>query len=227
MIGWLIVVLASTIGLLVALSGLFIPAIRYGAAGEVLELPSALKLRRLIGQHSIPLLLVAGLVAGAIVLTAARFGASPRTAVIAAFVALLGCLAMIDLRSRILPDALTLPGLWAGLLIQLHPATATVGANEAVLGAAVGYLAPWSVGFVLAIAGRRGSIGGGDLKLMAMVGAWLGPIPALIALFVASLGSSAFYGTGRLLRIGRRRRHYPFGPWLAIAAGALALAGPP
>jgi leader peptidase (prepilin peptidase) / N-methyltransferase len=222
---WSTLALAAMIGPLAALSGVIIPSIRYGQAGEILEFPSILKLTRLILRHSITLWVVAGLVAGAIVLTGSRFGATPKTAVIGVFLGLLGCLAMIDMRSRILPNALTLPGLWGGLLIQLHPASATVGANEAIQGAAIGYLLPWTVGIAFAMAGRRGSIGGGDLKLMAMVGAWLGPVPAIIVLFLASLGSSAFFGTGRLLRIGRPRRHYPFGPWLAVAAGAVTLAG--
>ena len=226
MTGWLSVALAAATGLLAALSGLVIPAVRYGPADEILAFPSAAKLSRLVARHSLAWLLVAFLVAGAIVLTVARIGASPKTAAIVVFLALLGCLAMIDLRSRILPNALTLPGLWLGLLIQLHPDWATVGANQAILGAVVGYLVPWALGVVFAMAGRGGSIGGGDLKLMAMIGAWLGPVPALLALFVASLGSSAFYGAGLVLRIGRRRRQFPFGPWLAAAAGALTLAGP-
>lgn len=130
----------------------------------------------------------------------------------------------IDLEHLLLPDAITLPLLWAGLLFNL--AATYVPLYEAVVGAVVGYLALWLVyhGFRL-LTGKEG-LGRGDFKLLAALGAWLGwRMLPLVVLAAAVFGS--LIGGAWLIASRRGRQHpVPFGPFLA-AGGFLALvAGP-
>ncbi|MBK1726435.1 prepilin peptidase [Halorhodospira neutriphila] len=130
--------------------------------------------------------------------------------------------AAIDYEHYLLPDALTLPLLWAGLLWSLLPAS-PLAPGDAVIGAAAGYTALWAVyhGHRL-ITGREG-MGHGDFKLTGALGAWLGwqPLPALV-LLAASGGLIA------ALALALRRRSLaqplPFGPALAASGWALAVA---
>jgi len=130
-----------------------------------------------------------------------------------AFVVLL-MLAVIDLRTHLLPDVLTLPLLWGGLLF--HAAYEPWGLDMAVLGAALGYVVLW-----LPSAGAKWCIGQalmgqGDAKLFAALGAWLG-LAALPGVFiVAALGFVVT--SGALMVLGRLARGtaLPFGPWLAL-----------
>jgi len=129
-------------------------------------------------------------------------------------------LAFIDFDTQLLPDSITLPLVWAGLLLNLAGVFTDLG--SAVVGAAAGYLSLWSVywGFRL-ITGKEG-MGFGDFKLLAAVGAWLGwqmlPLVVLASSFVgAVVGISLmlFAKHGRNVPI-------PFGPYLAVA-GVVAL----
>jgi leader peptidase (prepilin peptidase)/N-methyltransferase len=126
----------------------------------------------------------------------------------------------IDLDTQILPDRITLPLLWLGLLLNVSGLF--VDLRSAVLGAAAGYLLLWSVywGFRL-LAGKEG-MGFGDFKLLAALGAWLGwqmlPVIVLLSSVVgAALGISLVAFKGRDHNIPMA-----FGPFLAIA-GAIAL----
>jgi leader peptidase (prepilin peptidase) / N-methyltransferase len=132
-------------------------------------------------------------------------------------------LTFIDFDEQLLPDNITLPLLWAGLLFNLlagERGFATV--NDAVIGAIAGYLFLWLVyqGFKLAT-GREG-MGYGDFKLLAALGAWLGwQMLPLIILLSAVVG--ALVGIAMILLLGRDRQvPIPFGPYLA-AAGWIAL----
>lgn len=131
-------------------------------------------------------------------------------------------LALIDARSRLLPDAITLPLLWAGLLV----AWAGVGVNlrDAVLAAALAYLLLWAVNALFYHFRGRDGLGGGDMKLAAALGAWLGwaPLPALLLAACVSGISFAFASRGRRAW----RASLPLGPFLA-AAGAAGLVGAP
>ena len=100
------------------------------------------------------------------------FGATPAAALAIVFVLTLLALAWIDAETGLLPDLLTLPLLWLGLLANLNGVF--VPLQDAVLGAVAGYLVLWSVywGFLLCT-GREG-MGHGDFKLLAALGAWLG-----------------------------------------------------
>lgn len=133
-------------------------------------------------------------------------------------------LAFIDLDTTLLPDDITLPLLWLGLLMNVRGTFAQL--PDAVMGAAAGYLALWSVywGFKL-LTGKEG-MGYGDFKLLAAIGAFLGwkMLPLVIVL-------SAFAGAAIgvcLIVFGRHGREVPipFGPYLAIAGMVALLWGP-
>ncbi|QII83606.1 prepilin peptidase [Bordetella hinzii] len=120
----------------------------------------------------------------------------------------------IDRRTTLLPDLLTLPLLWAGLIANLD--AGLVPLHLAVLGAALGYLLPWLAvqGFRL-LRGHDG-MGGGDLKLMAALGGWFGAL-RLLDIVLAACGLAIAWMLAR-----RRTGPMPFGPFLA-AAGLAAL----
>lgn len=129
-------------------------------------------------------------------------------------------LTAIDLDTQLLPDAITLPLLWLGLLFNLdHTYTAL---PQAVIGAAAGYLVLWSIFWLFKLATGKEGMGYGDFKLLAALGAWLGwqMLPAIILL---SSVVGALVGIALIL-FARHGRHVPipFGPYLA-AAGMIAL----
>ena len=136
------------------------------------------------------------------------------------FLMMLLASALIDAETTLLPDQLTLPLLWLGLLIA--PAfTGTPTLFDAVAGAVVGYVSLWLVYWAFRLVTRREGMGYGDFKLMAAIGAWLGwqTAPAVI-LIAATLGLA--YAVVRILRrTATRRTPIPFGPFLAIAAAAV------
>ncbi|MES1942887.1 type 4 prepilin peptidase 1 [Salinisphaera sp. PC39] len=149
-----------------------------------------------------------------------RFGVGVPTALALAYTWTLLALTGIDWRTQYLPDNLTLPLLWLGLIASLGGYFATPA--DAIIGAVAGYLLLWSVyhGFRL-ITGKEG-MGYGDFKLLAAVGAWLGwqalPQVILLASAVGAIVGIALTFSGRM----GREVPMPFGPFLA-AAGWLAL----
>ena len=148
-------------------------------------------------------------------LCAWRFGAAWPAAGAIALTWALVALAFIDLERRLLPDAITLPMLWAGLGFNLAGGSlATL--EDAVLGAMAGYGVLWLVQRAYRRLRGREGLGSGDLKLTAMLGGWLGweALPGII--FLASLGG---IGAGLV-----QRGPFAFGPWLALA-GWLSLVG--
>jgi leader peptidase (prepilin peptidase) / N-methyltransferase len=129
-------------------------------------------------------------------------------------------LSFIDFDTQLLPDSITLPLLWAGLLLNL--AGTFVDLGSAVIGAAAGYLALWSVYWGFKFATGKEGMGFGDFKLLAAVGAWLGwqmlPLVVLASSFVG-----AIFGISLMLFAKHGRNvPIPFGPYLAVA-GAVAL----
>jgi len=165
-----------------------------------------------------PLVELAGGLVGAY--AALRFGHS-----LAALAAMVLCwsliaLTVIDLDTQLLPDDITLPLLWGGLLFNLGGVFVPLG--SAVVGAALGYLALWLVfwGFKL-LTGKEG-MGYGDFKLLAAIGAWLGwQMLPLVILLSSVVG--AVVGIGLMVFAGHGRdKPIPFGPYLA-AAGVIAL----
>lgn len=129
-------------------------------------------------------------------------------------------LTMIDFDHQLLPDDITLPFLWLGLLLSLG--ALFVDTRLSIVGAVAGYLVLWSVYWVFKLLTGKEGMGYGDFKLLAMLGAWLGwkMLPVIIVL--SSL-VGALVGISLILFRGRDRNiPIPFGPYLA-AAGWLAL----
>jgi leader peptidase (prepilin peptidase)/N-methyltransferase len=128
--------------------------------------------------------------------------------------------AFIDLDTTLLPDDITLPLLWLGLLLNLR--ATFVPLEDAVIGAAAGYLSLWSVYWLFKLATGKEGMGFGDFKLLAAIGAFLGwkMLPAVI-LLSSVVGAAVGIGLIVLARHGRGKP-IPFGPYLA-AAGMLAL----
>ncbi|MEB6379131.1 A24 family peptidase [Leclercia adecarboxylata] len=121
-------------------------------------------------------------------------------------------LAVIDLRERLLPDALTQPLLWAGLLLNLH--LHLVPLADALYGAVAGYLTLWLVYWGHRLATGREGLGYGDFKLLAALGAWCG-WQALPSLLLIAAGGGI---VGWAICFKRRNDHFiPFGPFLAFA----------
>ena len=114
-----------------------------------------------------------------------RFGAQPSTLLWCGFAAVLVALAGIDWDTTLLPDSLTLPLLWAGLLASA--AGWTIPLRDAVWGAALGYLSLWSVYWLFKKTTGKEGMGFGDFKLLAAVGAWLGVKMLLPVLLGASV----------------------------------------
>jgi leader peptidase (prepilin peptidase) / N-methyltransferase len=133
---------------------------------------------------------------------------------------LLIAMTFIDLDTQLLPDDLTLPLLWAGLLVNLN--ATFVPLDDAVIGAAAGYLSLWGVFWLFKLTTGKEGMGYGDFKLLAALGAWLGwkMLPAIIMLS-SVVGAIAGISLIVFARHGRDKP-IPFGPYLA-AAGFIAL----
>jgi leader peptidase (prepilin peptidase)/N-methyltransferase len=129
-------------------------------------------------------------------------------------------LSVIDLEHQLLPDAIILPVLWAGLVLSLFGVF--VDSTTSIIGAAAGYLSLWTVYQVFRLLTGKQGMGFGDFKLLALCGAWMG-WQALPAIIVLSSLVGAVVGISLILVRGRDRNlPIPFGPYLA-AAGWLAL----
>lgn len=124
-------------------------------------------------------------------------------------------LVLIDLEHQLLPDDITLPLLWVGLLINLSATFTTL--PNAVIGAVSGYVFLWLLTYgYKAITGKIG-MGHGDFKLFAALGAWFGWQSLAIILFLASLAGSIIGITWLIWRKRSSQTPIPFGPFLAIA----------
>jgi leader peptidase (prepilin peptidase)/N-methyltransferase len=120
----------------------------------------------------------------------------------------------------LLPDSITLPLLWLGLLLNLSGTFTDI--TSAVVGAAAGYLTLWSVFWLFKLTTGKEGMGYGDFKLLAAIGAWLGwqilPLTILLSSLVGAVVGIALI----VFRSHGREIPIPFGPYLA-AAGLLAL----
>ena len=138
----------------------------------------------------------------------------PAGAVLCGFLVLLSA---IDLEHCRLPDRLTLPLLWMGLLFSLStPEAPFASPADAIAGAIAGYGLLWLVDALWRRLGKRAAFGGGDLKLLAALGAWLGPYGVFGALAVAAVVGALFTVARTLWTRGDLREALPFGPFLMM-----------
>lgn len=167
--------------------------------------------------------LIEGLTAIVSAIVALRFGLSLQTLgalVLTWNLIALGC---IDLDHQLLPDAVTLPLLWLGLLLSLLEVF--TDPPSAILGAATGYAILWSVYQLFRLITGKEGMGYGDFKLLAATGAWLGWQMLPLVILLSSL-AGAMIGLGLTLVLGRDKNiPLPFGPYLAIASWIALLWG--
>ena len=170
---------------------------------------------------------VTGILSAAVAL---RFGFSIECAGALLLTWSLVALTMIDFDTQLLPDNITLPLMWLGLLFSLgsHADGSVIFTDprSAMIGAAAGYLSLWSLyqGFKI-LTGKEG-MGYGDFKLLAALGAWLGwQSLFLVVILSACIGLVAALGM-ILLRGHDRQIPIPFGPYLSIAGFIALLQGP-
>lgn len=165
--------------------------------------------------------LVEAATAAAWVAMAVLYGPSWRALEGGVLFSLLLGIALIDVRHYLIPDVLSLGGLAAGLALSLLPGG--VGPAEAAAAAAGGFVLLWLV----AAAGEwwldRPAMGGGDMKMLAMIGAFLGPVDTLLSLFLGALTGTVVFGPISL----RTGKLVPFGVFLALGAALAFLFGDP
>jgi len=144
-----------------------------------------------------------------------QFGVTSQALWAVLFTYILVALLFIDLDKMLLPDQLTLPLLWLGLLLSTQHIF--VGTTDAIIGAAAGYLSLWSVYWLFKLATGKEGMGYGDFKLLAALGAYTGwqglPIIILLSSFVGAIAGiliMVIQNKGKSLAI-------PFGPYLAVA----------
>ncbi len=129
-------------------------------------------------------------------------------------------LTFIDADTQLLPDSITLPLLWLGLIVNLNGTFTDL--RSAVLGAVFGYLALWSVYWIFKLVTKKEGMGYGDFKLLAAIGAWLGwQVLPIVILLSSVVGAVVGIILILLARLGRNIP-LPFGPYLAMA-GLIAL----
>jgi len=132
-------------------------------------------------------------------------------------------LSIIDFDHQLLPDSITLPFLWIGLLLSLF--NIFTDSASAIIGAAIGYLSLWSIYQAFKILTGKEGMGYGDFKLLALFGAWLGWQNLLSVILLSSL-VGAIFGISMILLRGRDKNiPIPFGPYLATAGWITLLWG--
>ena len=140
-------------------------------------------------------------------------------------------ISLIDIDHQIIPDSIILPFMWIGLIMSLvHPLpgaeTLFISPRDAIVGAVAGYLSLWSVYQLFKLVTGKEGMGYGDFKLLAALGAWLGPWPALPMIILLSAVVGAVAGIAMILFRGRDRQlPIPFGPYLAAAGWITMLYG--
>ena len=152
-----------------------------------------------------------------------KFGFSIQTLGGVIFTWFLIALSGIDIKTQLLPDDLTFPFLWLGIIFNLF--TTYTDLTSSVLGAIFGYLTLWSVFHLFKLITGKEGMGYGDFKLLAALGAWLGwqSLP-LIILFSSAVG--AVIGIFMIVsKLQERSQPIPFGPYLAVAGWIAMLYG--
>ena len=154
-----------------------------------------------------------------------QWGLTPAAGVWCLFAAALVALTLIDWDTTLLPDDITLPLLWGGLIASLLGWTG-VSTDSAIWGAVGGYLSLWLVYWAFKLATGKEGMGYGDFKLFAALGAWFG-WQALVPIILMASVIGALVGIGMKLRSSLREGGViPFGPFLALGGITAMLFGP-
>lgn len=138
---------------------------------------------------------------------------------------------LIDIDHQLIPDSMVMPLLWVGLIMSLfHPLagadTLFISPKDAITGALAGYLSLWGVYQLFKLITGKEGMGYGDFKLLAALGAWLGPWPALPMIILLSAVVGAVTGIAMIVLRGRDRQlPIPYGPYLAAAGWITMLYG--
>lgn len=144
------------------------------------------------------------------------YGINPLGIFVSGALLTLLCLALIDMDTMTLPDVIVYPLLWTGLLVSASD-FAYISLHESVLGAAIGYMTLWLVFHIFKLLTKKEGMGHGDFKLLAAIGAWVGPIALTNVMVFASI-SGIFYliamkSFGKIQDVSKP---IPFGPFLAF-----------
>ncbi len=141
-----------------------------------------------------------------------------------AFTAALLVITFIDLDHRIIPDLISLPGIGIGFLLSFFEPSLSV--KDSLIGLVAGGGSLYLVAVAYEALTKREGMGGGDVKLLAMIGAWLGWKAVLFTIFFASLSGTIIGGGAMLAQKQGRHSAIPFGPFLAFGALAYLFFGP-
>lgn len=157
------------------------------------------------------------------VVIASQYGVTSTTLFLLILTWGLVCLTLIDYDHMLLPDQITLPLLWLGLLVNIN--SAIVPLNDAVIGAVAGYMSLFSVFWLFKLLTGKEGMGHGDFKLVAVFGAWIGwQLLPLLILMASAVG--AIIGISLMVfKNHQREQAIPFGPYLAIAGWITLLWG--
>jgi leader peptidase (prepilin peptidase) / N-methyltransferase len=162
------------------------------------------------------------------VVVAAKFGFTWYTAAALAMTWCLIAASVIDFDHQLLPDQITLPLVWAGLLLSLFATPDSPFAPDvrsSIIGGVAGYLSLWSVYWLFKLLTGKEGMGYGDFKLLAAFGTWLGWQPILLIVLLSAF-AGAVIGVGLIVFRGRDRNiPIPYGPYLAIAGWIAMLWG--
>ena len=141
----------------------------------------------------------------------------------AVFFTLLLAIAITDARHYVIPDELSIGGLASGLALAVvtELTTGMPAIVSSVVGAALGFLLLLGVGLVGDWVFKKPAMGGGDMKMMAMIGAYLGPLGAILTIFLGALAGSLIFGPISL----KTGKMVPFGVFLALGAAVTFLLG--
>ncbi|RUO23539.1 prepilin peptidase [Aliidiomarina iranensis] len=147
----------------------------------------------------------------------ASFGFTYAALAFAVFLYALLLLTLIDAETMLLPDQITLPLLWLGLLLSIH--VLPVSPTDAIIGGAAGYLFLWSVYWLFKLTTGKEGMGYGDFKLLAVLGVWLGWQALPLIVLLSSLVGAAYGILMIIMSKHKQGNPMPFGPYLAVAGG--------
>ncbi|HJU40163.1 MAG TPA: A24 family peptidase [Tahibacter sp.] len=168
--------------------------------------------------------LVEALTALAAVVVVWQFGVTWQAAAGLVLTFCLVALSGIDFHTQLLPDDITLPLLWIGLGLAVVPVF--VDPVSAILGGALGYLSLWSVYWAFKLLTGKEGMGHGDFKLLAALGAWMGPYSLLPIILISSIVGAVVGSIALAARGQDRSTPIPFGPFIAIAGWVQFVFGP-